>query len=55
MLARRIFVRNGQRRLRVRLSDGDTTEFFSGLGMTALSQELKGVSVQQCVPSPSFP
>ena len=28
MLARRIFGRKGQRRLRVRLRDGDTTEFF---------------------------
>lgn len=54
MLARRIFGRKGQRRLRVRLRDGDTTEFFFGLGMTALSQELKGVRAMHSFPKVSM-
>ena len=54
VLARRIFVGEGQRRLRVRLRNGNTTEFFQ-FGVTALRQELKCVHVQQSILSPSFP
>lgn len=54
MLARRIFVRNGQRRLRVRLRGGDTIEFFFRFGDGSFEPRMEGCQSTAMCSFPKF-